>query len=131
MAAFKTELHMVPLRGGRWWRLMAPLVYESDVLGREITVPSGFECDLNSMPWLTWLWAPKTDYPEAGAVHDWGYQGNLSQADADAVYREALGVPACYDKDNCVPAPWRRTGRYYTLRLLGRFAYGVDDEPRS
>lgn len=119
MAAFTSRLAMEPLDRGRRWKLCEPLRYDSDLAG-EIVVPAGFECDLNSLPRLAWIVAPKTDYPEAGVVHDWGYRGEMSRDMADAVYREALIA---------LGAGRARAGfRYVALRLFGRFAY--DGEPR-
>ena len=117
MAKFLTPLVMGPVDNGRRWRIQSPLVYVSDVKGvGKVCVRAGFVCDLNSMPRLAWIVAPKTDYPEAGVVHDWLYKRTpATQAQADAVYREALQVLGMGKS---------RSGfRYYALRVFGRFSF--------
>jgi hypothetical protein len=115
--AFKTSITMSPVDGrGRFWRVGRALSFYSALLKRTITVPRGFICDLNSMPRLSWIVSPKTDYPAAGALHDWGYRdGNLPQVDADGMYREAL---IALGMSQTVA-----NTRYYALRTFGRFSY--------
>jgi hypothetical protein len=48
MSHFQTALVAEAVDGG--WRLHAPLVYYSDVLGRTVTVPTGYFTDLASVP---------------------------------------------------------------------------------
>ena len=52
MSAFLTELQMENATGkdDGHWRLIAPLVYQSDVAGMIFTVPTGFITDLASVP---------------------------------------------------------------------------------
>jgi hypothetical protein len=120
-AAFKTSITISPVDGqGRFWRVERTLVFHSALLGRTLTVKRGFICDLNSMPRLSWIVSPKTDYPAAGALHDWGYRDrHLTQLEADGVYREALIVLGM--------STARANGRYYALRTFGHFSYpGVE-----
>jgi hypothetical protein len=65
--------------GGRQLRmLLAPLVYESDVLGATVTVPAGLVFDGQSIPrTLAGLSGPECT--EAGGVHDWLYLGHHLQ----------------------------------------------------
>lgn len=115
-AGFLTKIDLSPVDNrGRIWRVDSMLVYWSDALTRMIEVPAGFECDLNSMPRLAWIVSPKTDYPAAGVLHDWGYRGNLPRLEADRLYREVLSVLGM--------GKIQRNGRYLALRLFGRFAY--------
>lgn len=117
IAHFKATIHLSPVDGqGRIWRVDKALVFYSAVLGRTLTVPKDFICDLNSMPRLAWIVSPKTDFPAAGALHDWGYRnGHLLQADADKLYREALIVLGLSEG--------RAQVRYLALRTFGRFNY--------
>jgi hypothetical protein len=115
MNHFETALVLVPQGQGRTWVLDAPLVYHSDRYGT-IEVPTGFECDLNSIPRLGWSIAPKTDYPQAGVVHDWLYRGKLRpRGECDAIYREILVETGC--------PRWRAWGRWLALRAFGWNAY--------
>ena len=110
---FKTDLLLHPL-GNRQWMIAVPFIVQTETVG-EVIVPSGFMCDLNSIPQFLWFVSTPADYPEAGVVHDWGYRGNLTQAQADATYREilkALGMGKV-----------RRNLRYAALRTFGRFSY--------
>ena len=112
---FLTPIDLSPVDPrGRIWRVDSDLVFRSDRFG-VIRVPAGFVCDLNSMPRILWILSPPTDFPAAGAIHDWGYRGNLPRADADALYKEVLEALGA--------GPVRREARYYTLRLFGWGAY--------
>jgi len=111
---FESALILIPQGTGRTWVLEAPLVYWSDRFG-EIVVPAGFECDLNSIPRLGWVISPKTDYPQAGVIHDWLYRSKAGRGVADAVYREALVACGCPE--------WRAYGRWLALRAFGWGAY--------
>ncbi|AOZ08131.1 hypothetical protein BKK80_12435 [Cupriavidus malaysiensis] len=95
------------------WRLVEPLVYQSDVAGQTFVVPPGFETDLASVPRLpvVFLLAGGTSN-EAAVVHDFLYtRHTVSRAVADAVLREASSVTG-------VPA-WRRWLIYWGVRLGG------------
>jgi hypothetical protein len=120
-AAFLSPLMMTPVEGqhGRLWIIDAPLAYRSEVVKQTLVVPAGFICDLNSMPRLAWIVSPKTDYPEAGTVHDFLYfYKSVPRATADAVYREALGVLGM--------GRVRRTFRWAALRAFGWHAYNSE-----
>lgn len=76
------------------WKLLAPLVYASDLLGAEIVVPADFLTDFASVPRLpiAHLLAANCGH-EAAVVHDWLYTTHmLSRRRADAVFEEALAV---------------------------------------
>lgn len=80
------------------WIVLAPLVYESDVAKRTITVPAGFPTDLASVPRLPVVYALCGGVARrAAVVHDYLYtSGRASREIADAVFREAsevIGVP--------------------------------------
>lgn len=95
MSRFLTELDTRRLPGGRY-KLLAPLVYESDVLGMTLTVPAGFEYDGMSIPWFMPIANEALREPgaRAAAVHDWLYSNphHAPRDKADAALREALEV---------------------------------------
>ena len=74
MSAFLTPLKIEQIAIDRW-KLLEPLVYESDLLGCRITVPVGFITDMESVPrWLPIVYALL--YGEAhaaGVLHDYLY----------------------------------------------------------
>ncbi|AOZ08151.1 hypothetical protein BKK80_13310 [Cupriavidus malaysiensis] len=95
------------------WRLVEPLVYQSDMAGQTFEVPAGFETDLASVPRLpvVYLLAGGTSN-EAAVVHDFLYTEHpVPRAVADAVLREASAVTG-------VPV-WRRWLMFWGVRLGG------------
>jgi hypothetical protein len=81
-------------QGRSTWRLLADLVYSSDLLKRQIRVPAGFVTDYASVPRLplAFLVAGDTAH-EAAVVHDWLYTTQEVPRDqADAVFKEAIGA---------------------------------------
>lgn len=107
------EIVLIPLPR-RKWRVACDFVVMTQAAGR-VVVPFGFVCDLNSMPRFLWWESTPTDYPEAGATHDYLYDQQVPQATADAVYLElllALGM-----------SNFRAQARYRALRMFGGFAY--------
>lgn len=99
------------------WILCKPLVYESDVAKQTITVPSGFETDLASVPRLPVVYLLTGDTARAAAVvHDYLYSSRLvSRKVADAVLLEASEVSG-------VPA-WRRWLMWAGVRVGGASHY--------
>lgn len=98
MSAFLTDLVTRIERPGnhsrnRYW-LTAPLVYQSDILGR-IDVPVDFCTDFASIPRPVWLYIDPEDacicYPSV--VHDYLYTQQPCARDvADKVLREAMQI---------------------------------------
>lgn len=98
--------------GGRCtWRVAAPIAYDvgAEGSGETITVPAGATTDLASVPRLAWaLFPPDGPWLKAAVVHDFlyrskgtcwldGFNGRTrarpySRAEADGVFREAMGV---------------------------------------
>ena len=82
------------------WRLMAPLRYQSDLLGRMVMVREGFQTDLESVPrWLPVAYSILYGSAHAAAVvHDWLYTvGEPARRMCDSVLYEAIittGQPA-------------------------------------
>lgn len=122
MSAFLTSLQVENASGSDdgHWRLTAPLVYDSDVAARVITVPQGFVTDLASVPRVpvAYLLCGGTSN-EAAVVHDYLYTSKIvPRATADAVLREAsaaTGVPA-----------WRRALMWAGVRAFGWHAWNED-----
>lgn len=80
--------------GGRGkWELVAPLVYESDIVG-QITVPVGFATDFASVLRLPLMYAVFGDRAHAAAtVHDYLYStADVDRKTADAVFAEAIAA---------------------------------------
>lgn len=128
MSAFLTPLDTRRIKSGRRM-LLAPLVYQSDLLGRLVEVEQGFEYDGASVPW--WLPAAYVALREpaekAGCVHDWLYRHPemCERAKADAVFREALEAEG---------VGWfLRSLAWAGVRVGGGFHYGKerheDDQP--
>ena len=89
MSQFKTllEVRLLPEGGEPKWALLAPLVYQSDVMGCDIPVPCGFITDFVSFEPL------KNTGHRAAVVHDYLYScANIDRGLADQVLREALEV---------------------------------------
>lgn len=102
------------------WQLLAPLVYQSDVAGQVITVPTGFETDFESCPRLPVIFFLAGELTrEAAVVHDYLYSTGIMPRDvADAVLKEACqltGVPA-----------WRSWLIWAGVRVGGASHFGAD-----
>lgn len=118
MSAFLTKLVMEEVDGnlGRWL-LVQPLIYQSDIAQRVITVPAGFPTDLASTPRIPVLYELFGNVAHrAAVVHDYLYtSGRESRAVADAVMREACAVTGV--------AGWRSWGMWVGVRLGGAAFY--------
>ena len=76
------------------WLLLEDLVYQSDVLGRDVVVPSGFVTDFASVPRapIAYFLAGNTGH-RAAVVHDYLIKsGEVKRELADEVFREALSA---------------------------------------
>lgn len=126
MSAFLSGLK-VELATDSTWRLTEPLIYQSDVLGKTITVPAGFVTDFASVPRLpvAYLLAGG-EANEAAVIHDYLYHSHdVPRADADAVLEEAMGVTG--------QPWWRRKLMWAGVRVFGGTPYANDlaDEPKG
>jgi uncharacterized protein DUF1353 len=76
--------------------LLAPLVYYSAGLAREVTVPAGFVTDFASVPrWIPIAFALFGGIAQAEAVvHDWLYRrgSGVTRREADDTFFEAMTV---------------------------------------
>lgn len=102
----------------RLCRLQKPLHYKSDLLGKVIVVPTGFESDGASVPQFLWgIYPPFGKYLEAAVVHDWycvlGHKDEspIDSVMAAKVFREAMAV--------CGVPMWRRNKMYWAVRMGG------------
>lgn len=99
--------------------LTSVLVYESDVLGRDVVVPSGFVTDYASVPRLPVvfeLFGGDIGDEPAAVVHDFLYsQGIVPRAKCDAVFREALRA--------CGVSAWRAWAMWAGVRAGGASHY--------
>lgn len=101
LSELEVELVSDSTNSGRGtWRLLAPLVYQSDIEATTFTVPAGFCTDFCSVPRSPVAFLLVADSAhEASALHDWLYTPPhpLSREMADALLQEAAlasGVPA-------------------------------------
>jgi hypothetical protein len=76
------------------WRLLDPLVYDSDLVRRIIVVPAGFVTDFASVPRVPFAyWIAGDVAHPAAVVHDWEYTSHdVDRATADAILEEAANV---------------------------------------
>ena len=103
MSKFLTELDIkdCPTNEGLWC-LCSPLVYESDLLGCSVTVPTGFFTDLASVPRIPIIFEAWGNRAHLEAVvHDYLYRVDsipfASWMLANEVFREAM---------KCRGKPW-------------------------
>ncbi|MGS1116041.1 DUF1353 domain-containing protein [Castellaniella sp. UC4442_H9] len=96
MARFLNKLRVEETddAGSGRWRLLAALLYQSDIFGHLIAVPAGFVTDFGSVPRLPFAYAWFGDIAhDAATVHDWLYSVHrTSRRTADAVLREAMAA---------------------------------------
>ena len=90
--------------------------------GEAIDVPAGFVTDFASVPWGFWNFEPPLgDSAKAAVVHDFLYEtkglgGRYSRAQADGIFRQALGALG-------VPL-WKRTLLWAAVRVGGAGGWG-------
>lgn len=120
-SGFQTSLDTRELSDNRFV-LLAPLVYSSVLLGRDITVPAGFVTDFASVPRLpvAYLLAGG-EANEAAVVHDYLYHSHdVPRPTADAVFEEAMATTG--------QPWWRRKLMWAGVRLFGGTPYDEDFE---
>ena len=128
MSTFLTPLQMEymtcpfnkPLKnreGRQLYRLIAPLLYQSDIAGVTITVPVGYISDLASIPRMPLVYRELESLADMpGVAHDFCYStGFLDRDTADLMLKEAcflIGLPA-----------WKVWAIYYGVRVGGGSHY--------
>jgi hypothetical protein len=116
---FRTTLEVEQIPGNLW-RLLAPFVYYSENLGREITVPAGFITDFASVPRLpvAYLLAGG-EANEAAVIHDYLYKTHIVDREtSDAILDEAMAASG--------QPWWRRKLMWAGVRLFGGTPYADD-----
>lgn len=103
------------------WRITAPLLFDSTVLGEVIEVPAGFVTDFASVPRLPFAYLLTGGTADAAAtIHDafyrriQGFRG-VSRFEADMVFLEAMVASGV--------AYWRRQLMYAAVRWFGFWAW--------
>ena len=134
LSAFLTPLHLEPIGPDRW-RLVAPLVYASALLDGQVTIPEGWETDLESLPrWLPALYALLYGSAhEASVIHDWActyaafcvvtphgitHRVPVSRAEADGLIYEAMRTPHRPRPENQAAA-WKASTVWAGVRAAG------------
>ena len=109
---FVTPLEVEALPDGNSWRLVAPLVYVSNIIG-PLRIPTGFITDFASVPRLPLAYMLMGGVAhKAAVVHDFLYQfGSVDRRTADRVFKEAMEVTGV--------SAWRRYPMYLAVRLFG------------
>ena len=114
---FKTKLQVES--DGQYWKLLSPLVFESDKYG-EIIVPVNFLTDFASVPRIPLIYAifGNTSH-SAATLHDYLYSGlqDISRKDADAVFLEAM--------ESRKQSKWHRKVMWKAVRWFGKDNYNV------
>jgi hypothetical protein len=107
------------------WKLLAPLRYQSDLLGRVVEVPAGFVTDFASVPRLPFVFLAEGGKGDQAAVaHDWAYSTRfVDRATADALLREAL-LATGYGQITA--------GAFYAaVRMFGQSHWTAENVPQS
>ena len=94
MSAFLTKCVFTPDSDGATYTLDEPLIYHSDLVNADITVPTGFVTDLASVPRIFWdIFPPFGKYTQAAIIHDYIYKGhNYPRGTCDNIFLEAMIV---------------------------------------
>jgi len=121
-SGFVTELYveLKPSRDDEIWVVTRPLIYNSELLGRQVTVQHGFETDLSSVPripFVFWFWGGRAH--REGVLHDYLYRGDsypeVSFSVANSVFLEAMKSRG---------KPWNvRYPMYWGVTAGGYFSY--------
>lgn len=100
MSAFLSKLEVenvddINAQGRGFWKITAPFIYQSDILGKTITVETGFITDYASVPRIPiayWLCGDTSHLP--AVLHDWLFHHHevCSEQMANQVLLEAMEV---------------------------------------
>lgn len=114
---FKSKLILEPYEKEGRFRVVSPLIYESEIEGVTVFVPWGFDTDGASIPPIfNELWKVGGKKMAAAVIHDYLYRTHLVSKDiADRIFLEAmveLNIPV-----------WKRQIMYYAVRIFGNRAW--------
>lgn len=111
MTAFLTPLITEEILGSQYARIVQPFRYYSDILGREVEVPTGFICDYESVPLI------KGSSKRGGVLHDYFCRKDsdpvVTKQQAASLYLEAQ---ACRDdllNEGFFQRIWRKMARNF------------------
>lgn len=92
--------------------------YPTDNPDDVITVPTGFETNLASIPRVFWGVICPVDKPaKAAIIHDWLYTGGKRpRKECDRIFLDGMTVLGV--------AKWKRWVMYWCVRLFGRSHWG-------
>jgi len=109
---FRSELECKEGEEGIWC-LVLPLIYDSGILDKTITVPEGFCTDFASVPRVPFVFEAFGDRAHRESViHDFLYQtAMVERSVADRVFLEAMKVRG--------KKPWIRWCMFLGVRLGG------------
>jgi hypothetical protein len=113
VSRFITELEVEEVGTSNEWKLLAPLLYASDLVNQVIQVPVNFVTDFASVPRipLAFLLTGNTSH-KAAVVHDYLYTTQpFSRSICDAILKEAILV--------CGEPAWRAQLMYLGVRIGG------------
>jgi hypothetical protein len=108
--------------GGRgFWKVLEPFTYQSDVLGKTITVEPGFITDYASVPRLplTYFLFGDTTH-KAAVIHDWLFHHH-EVCDEDTANKVLLEAAKAEGIPN-----WRRIGIYLGVEIGGDTPWAED-----
>lgn len=94
---FKTALIVRVLDKPNMFALVQELIYHSERLGKDVTVPAEYETDFASIPWiLQSIVQVNGKHRRAAVVHDYlctnGAELGIKQREADLIFQEAMEV---------------------------------------
>ena len=103
------------------WIIDEDFSYQSDLLGKTITVEKGFLTDFASVPRLPFAyWFFGDSSHKAAVIHDWLFHHHevCDEQTANNVLREAMAVEG-------IPA-WRAYGIYMGVKVGGQSSWEAD-----
>lgn len=126
MSAFLSELNTVEVddlaaSGRGFWKLHEPFIYQSDLLGKTITVEKDFITDFASVPRLPIIyWLLGDMAHKAAVIHDWLFHHHevCDEQTANLVLREAAQAEGVVH--------WRKMAIYLGVKWGGKSSWEED-----
>lgn len=87
---FRSKLIVELMVDGRFVRLSKPFLYFSEILNREVEIPPGFICDLESVPLL------RASSRRGGVIHDY-----FCRKDSDPVVTKQKAADLYLEAQKC------------------------------